>query len=203
MKLTTRELVTIAIFGTLWGIVEMTLGGVLKSLDIPMAGMFLAAIGLTVAMVGRMFVPKRGSTLFIGVIAMLLKLFSLGGVIIGPMVGIFTEALVAELVLSTKKEPGSGVMMVTGALGVTWVVLQPFVTGPILFGRTVFVVWLDFIDAAGRVLGLGDASIVIVLGLYVLIHIVVGVLAGLLAWQVGKQVQSRLGRKSPNVVELQ
>ncbi len=60
----------------------------------------LAAIGLTVALVGRVFVPRRGSTLFIGVIAMLLKLFSLGGVIIGPMVGIFTEALVAEIVLS-------------------------------------------------------------------------------------------------------
>ncbi len=202
MKLSTRELVTIAIFGTLWGIVEMTLGGVLKSLDIPMAGMFLSAIGLTVAMVGRMFVPRRGSTLFIGVIAMLLKLFSLGGVIIGPMVGIFTEALVAELVLSTRKEPSRGLLMVAGALGVTWVVAQPFVTGPLLFGRTIFVVWLDFIDTAGRVLGLGSSSIVIVLGLYVLIHIVVGIIAGLLSWAVGLQVRSRLGKQNPNLVEL-
>lgn len=202
MKLTTRELVTIAIFGTLWGIVEMTLGGVLKSLDIPMAGMFLSAVGLTIAMIGRMFVPKRGSTLFIGVIAMLLKLLSLGGVIIGPMVGIFTEALAAELVLSMKKEPGRGILMLAGALGVTWVVAQPFVTGPILFGRTVFVVWLDFLDTAGRVLGLGGASIVIVLGIYVLIHIVVGVLSGILAWQVGKQVHARLGKREPQVVQL-
>ncbi len=202
MKLITRELVTIAIFGTLWGIVEMTLGGVLKSLDIPMAGMFLAAVGLSIAMIGRIFVPKRGSTLFIGVIAMLLKLLSLGGVIIGPMVGIITEALVAEIVLSTRKEPGQVLLMLAGALGVTWVVAQPFVTGPILFGRTMFVIWLDFIDTAGRVLGLGGSSILIVLGLYILIHVIVGILSGILAWQVGKQVQSRLGRQEANLVQL-
>jgi len=202
LKLITRELVTIAIFGTLWGIVEMTLGGVLKSLDIPMAGMFLAAVGLSIAMIGRIFVPKRGSTLFIGVIAMLLKLLSLGGVIIGPMVGIITEALVAEIVLSTRKEPGQVLLMLAGALGVTWVVAQPFVTGPILFGRTMFVIWLDFIDTAGRVLGLGGSSILIVLGLYILIHVIVGILSGILAWQVGKQVQSRLGRQEANLVQL-
>ncbi len=203
MKFSTRELVTLAIFGTLWGIVEITLGGALKSLNIPMSGMFLSAIGLTVAMTGRVFVPRRGSTLFIGVIAMLLKLFSLGGVIIGPMVGIFTEALVAELVLSTRREPGRGIMMLAGALGVTWVVAQPFVTGPLLFGRTVFVVWLDFLDTASRVLGLETTSIVVVLALYVLIHMVVGVVSGVIAWGVGKQVSTRLGKQSPQkLVEL-
>ena len=202
MKLSTRELVTIAIFGTLWGIVEMTLGGVLKSLDIPMAGMFLAAVGLIVALVGRVFVPKRGTTLFIGVIAMLLKLLSLGGVIIGPMLGIFAEALIAELVLSTRKVPNSTVMMAAGALGVTWVVGQPFVTGPLLFGRTVFVVWLDLLDSARRLLGLGSSAIFVVLGLFVLVHILMGVLAGVVAWNVGGQVHSRLGKGALDGVEI-
>ncbi|MCA9947909.1 MAG: hypothetical protein KC449_30715, partial [Anaerolineales bacterium] len=64
MKLSTRELVTIAVFGTLWGIVEISLGTVLKSLNVPLSGVVLAAIGLTVALVGRLFVPRRGATLF-------------------------------------------------------------------------------------------------------------------------------------------
>ncbi|NTW38151.1 MAG: hypothetical protein HGB17_19070, partial [Syntrophobacteraceae bacterium] len=96
MKLSTRELTTLAVFGALWGLVEISLGSVLKTLDIPLTGIALSAVGLTIALTGRVFVPRRGSTLFIGVIAMLLKLFSLGGVVIGPMVGIFTEAVVAE-----------------------------------------------------------------------------------------------------------
>lgn len=202
MKLTTRELVTIAIFGTLWGIVEMTLGGVLKSLNVPMSGMVLAAIGLLIVMIGRRFVPKRGTTLFIGVIATVLKLFSLGGVIVGPMVGILTEALVAEIVLSIKKEPSRLQMVLAGALGVVWVVAQPFVTGPLLWGRTLFVVWLDFLDAASRNLGLDSSAIFVVISIYVLIHLVVGAIAGFLAWEIGDQVSARLGKKPSRVVEL-
>ena len=125
MKLSTRELATIAVFGTLWGLSEISLGSVLKSLNIPFSGAVLSAIGLAIALVGRSFVPKKGSTLFVGVIAMLLKLFSLGGVIIGPMVGIFSEALVAEIVLSLTGKPRRFSFILVGALGVTWTLLQP------------------------------------------------------------------------------
>jgi len=34
MKFSTRELVLLAVFGALWGVVEITLGSVLKSLDV-------------------------------------------------------------------------------------------------------------------------------------------------------------------------
>ncbi|HUW14610.1 MAG TPA: hypothetical protein VM537_33125, partial [Anaerolineae bacterium] len=124
MKLTTRELVTIAVFGTLWGMVEITLGTVLKSLNIPLSGVLLSTIGLLVALVGRVFVPRRGATLFIGVIAALLKLFSLGGVVVGPMIGILGEALVAEIALSIAGRPRRIGFMLAGALGVVWPLAQ-------------------------------------------------------------------------------
>lgn len=197
MKLTTRELVTVAVFGTLWGVVEISLGTVLKSLNVPMSGAVLAAIGLTVAMVGRLFVPRRGATLFVGIIAMILKLFSLGGVIIGPMVGIFSEALVAELVLSLGGRPRRWLFVTAGALGVLWTLLQPFVTGPLLFGRTLFVVWLDFVDMGSRLLGLNSSVILWIVLALVAVYLVIGGLAGWLSWDVGRHLQIRLG-KSPN-----
>lgn len=194
MKLSTRELATLAVFGALWGLVEVSLGSVLKTLNIPLSGMLLAAIGLTVALTGRVFVPRRGSTLFIGVIAMLLKLFSLGGVIIGPMVGIVTEAIVAEIVLSLAGKPRRGVFVLAGALGVAWVVLQPFITGPLLFGRTVSLIWLDLLDQGSRLLGLDvSAAIWIVLG-FLAIHLALGGLVGWLSWDVARVLQTRLGR---------
>lgn len=199
MKLTTRELVTVAVFGTLWGVVEISLGTVLKSLNVPVSGAVLAAIGLTVALVGRLFVPRRGATLFIGIIAMILKLFSLGGVIIGPMVGIFSEALVAELVLSLGGQPRRWLFMTAGALGVLWTLLQPFVTGPLLFGRTLFVVWLDFVDRGSRLLGLNSSVILWIVLALVAIYLVIGGLTGWLSWDVGRHLQVRLG-KTPNVV---
>jgi hypothetical protein len=194
MKLTTRELATIAVFGTLWGISEMSLGSVLKSLNVPFSGAVLAAIGLTIALVGRVFVPQKGSTLFIGVIAMLLKLFSLGGVIIGPMVGIFSEALVAEIALSLLGRPRLLSSMLAGALGVTWTLVQPFVTGPLLFGRTLFVVWLDLLDTGNRFLGLSvNAALWIILAL-LSIYLVLGALAGWLSWNLAQQLRNRLGK---------
>lgn len=194
MKLSTRELATLAVFGALWGLVEASLGSVLKTLQIPLSGVVLSAIGLTVALTGRVFVPRRGSTLFIGVIAMLVKLFSLGGVIIGPMIGIITEALVAEIVLSLAGKPRRGAFLLAGALGVAWVLLQPFVTGPLLFGRTVFVVWLDLLDQGSRLLGLDPSAVLwIVLG-YLAIHLALGGLIGWLSWDIARMLQTRLGR---------
>jgi hypothetical protein len=194
MKLKTRELVTIAVFGTLWGLVEISLGTVLKTFRIPLSGVLLAATGLMVAMIGRVFVPRRGSTLFIGVIAMLLKLFSLGGVILGPMIGIFAEALVAEIVLSLFQRPGRKVFLLTGGLGVLWVLIHPFITNPLFFGRTAFVVWLDLLDTGSRLIGLDTNAIVGILIFMVAIHLAVGAFAGWLAWDIGYQLHVRLGK---------
>lgn len=194
MKLSTRELATIAVFGTLWGIVEISLGSVLKSLNVPFSGAVLSAIGLTIALIGRVFVPKKGSTLFIGVIAMLLKLFSLGGIIIGPMLGIFAEALVAEIVLSVSGRPRRATLMLAGALGVSWVLVQPFLTGPLLFGRTLFVVWLDLLDTGSRLLGLNARAALWIIVAMLAVYLAIGCLAGWLSWDIARQLQARLGK---------
>lgn len=196
MKYTTRDLVTLAVFGTLWGISEITLGTVLKSLHVPLSGVVLAAVGLLVALVGRVFVPKRGSTLFIGVIAMLLKLFSLGGVIMGPMIGIITEALIAEIVLSLLGKPTRFSLTAAGGAGVLWVLVQPFVTNPLLFGRAVVDVWLDLLRRGGRLLGLGEGAVGWILAGLVLLHLAIGAAAGWMGWTLGHQLQERLGHEN-------
>lgn len=194
MKHTTRELAILAVFGTLWGLVEISLGALLKTLDIPLSGVVLAAIGLTVALTGRVFVPRRGSTLFIGVIAMLLKLFSLGGVVIGPMIAIVTEALVAEITLSLMGKPRRISFILAGAFGVLWVLIQPFVTGPILFGRTLVIVWLDLLDRGSRLLGLDPSAAIWILAGLLAIYLGIGGVVGWLSWDVARQLQTRLGR---------
>lgn len=201
MKLSTRELAILAVFGALWGMVEISLGSVLKTLNIPLSGVVLAAIGLAVALTGRTFVPHRGSTLFVGAIAMLLKLFSLGGAVLGPMIGILTEALVAEIVLSLERRPSRRAFVLAGTLGVAWVLVQPFVTGPLLFGRTVVVVWLDLLDRGSRLLGLQPTAAIWIALVLLLIHLAVGSLAGWLSWDIAKMLQTRLGRTTMDVIQ--
>jgi len=195
MKFSTRDLVLLAVFGALWGVVEITLGSVLKSLNVPLSGVILSAIGLMIALIARLFVPGKGSTLFVGVIAMLLKLFSLGGVIIGPMLGIFAEALIAEIVLSSLGVSGASFIL-AGALGVSWSFVQPFVTGPLLFGRALLDVWVGVVEKAARALGMNPQAVLLAVIAFVAAHLLIGGVAGWFAWKLGRQLQRRMQVKA-------
>jgi ABC-type thiamin/hydroxymethylpyrimidine transport system permease subunit len=200
MKFTTRQLVTMAVFGALWGVVEISLGSVLHAIKIPLTGLALTAIGLMMALIGRLFVPKRGSTFFIGVIATVLKLFSIGNIVIGPMIAILAEALAAELILDIFTKPTRLAFMLAVAGGALWTLIQPFVTGLLIFGRGLLSIWLDTIDLGSRLFGLSSQAVLwIVVGL-VLLYLAVGAFSGWLAWKLGQLVVARLGGHSPSTV---
>jgi ABC-type thiamin/hydroxymethylpyrimidine transport system permease subunit len=192
MKLTTRQLVTLAVFGALWGAVEISLGSVLKALNLPLSGATLAAVGLMIAMIGRLFVPRRGTTLFIGVIAMVLKIFSIGSIIIGPMIGILAEAILAEIVLSLFKQPSLPAFLLAGVTGSLWVVVQPFVTGLLIFGRDLFTVWLDLLDLGQRLFGIDTSAAILIVLVIAAVHILIGSLSGWMAWIIGKALLARM-----------
>jgi ABC-type thiamin/hydroxymethylpyrimidine transport system permease subunit len=192
MKLTTRQLVTLAVFGALWGAVEISLGSVLKALNLPLSGAILSAIGLMIAMIARQFVPRRGTTLFVGVIAMVLKLFSIGSIIIGPMIGILMEAILAEIVLSLFKEPGLPACLMAGMTGVLWTLIQPFATGVLLFGRDLFTIWLDLLDTGERLFGIDPKAAVLIVIVLAVVHAAIGLLGGWLARSVGRLLIARL-----------
>ena len=201
MKNTTRELVTLAVFGTLWGVVEISLGSVLHAINIPMTGLVLAAVGLMIALIGRFFVPKRGSTIFVGVIATILKLFSIGAIIVGPMIGILAEALIAELVLSIFGSPTRASFVLAGVSGVLWTMAQPFVTGLLLFGRDLLSIWIEMIESGGKLFGLGTQAVVWIFGVLLMMHLAIGSLAGLLGWSLAGSINSRLGRNTTQVAK--
>lgn len=197
MKNSTRDLVLLAVFGALWGVVEISLGSVLHAINLPMTGLALAAVGLMIALIGRVFVPKRGSTVFIGVIATILKLFSIGAIVIGPMIGILVEALLAELVLSAFGKPSRVSLVFAGMAGVLWTLLQPFVTGLLLFGRDLLSVWIEMIDSGAQLFGLNSQAVLFVLIGLLALHLLVGGLAGWLSWPMANLLTARMGRIRP------
>lgn len=193
MKFSTRELVTMSVFGALWGLVEISLGSVFHAINLPLTGMILAIIGVMIASLARLFVPRRGSTIFIGVIAMILKLFSIGNVVVGPMVGILSEVLIAELILDTYLKPTMLTFIFACAGAALWTIVQPFVTGVMLFGRNLVVVWLDLLDSGSRLLGLSPQTALWIVAVMVSIHLLLGGFGGWLAWKLGLVLKTRLG----------
>ena len=215
-KFTTRDWVYIAVFGALWGGIEITLGAYLHVIFPPLAdtflvGVILAGMGGLIALTGRHFVPHTGSVLMIGVVTALLKALSLGGVKIGPMVAILAESLLIEagLVLSRveglllapikfgtpSREPSRWGFALAGALAVSWNFFHKFVMMRLLFGKGISEVAVKMVKDGNKLLGLDVRYSIAILVILLFIRLVVGAVAGWLAWDLGGAVRRRLARE--------
>jgi hypothetical protein len=64
----------------------------------------------------------------------------------------------------------------------------------LFFGRDPFVVWLDMIDNGSRMLGFNSHLVWGVVAALVAVHVILGGMAGWLAWDAGRQLQRRMGQ---------
>jgi ABC-type thiamin/hydroxymethylpyrimidine transport system permease subunit len=199
-RFTTRDLVYIAVFGALWGALEMTLGSYLHlifpSLATPLVGVgtIMTAIGMVVALIGRLFVPRTGSVLMIGIVVAILKALSIGGVKLPAMLAIIIESLLAELGLLLSRKPSRGRFMLAGCLAVLWTFFHKFFASYVFLGRGIYDVYLGMLKQGAQALGIGVSYALVIVVAFLLIRIVAGGLAGWLAWDLGRAVQTRLTR---------
>jgi len=189
----TRDLVTLAVFGALWGAAEISLGSVLHALHLPLTGLVTGAVGMVIALTGYCFVPRRGAVLVIGVVSALLKIFSIGSTVLGPMLAIVMEALVAELGLALAGgKPRRFVLVLAGGLGVLWSFVHPFVTLGLFGGRGMFAVIQRVVENGVRLFGLDPHAVVLIVLITAALHLLVGLAAGALAYDLGRQLAHRL-----------
>jgi len=198
--LTTRDWVYIAVFGALWGAIEITLGAYLHVIFPPLAdtflvGVIMAGLGGIIALTGRHFVPHTGSVLMIGVVTALLKALSLGGVKIGPMVAILAESLLIEAGLLLTRQPSRWGFTLAGALAVSWNFFHKFVMMRLLFGEGIYEVAVKMIKDGNKLLGLDVRYSIAILVILLFIRLVIGAVAGWLAWDLGGAVRRRLARE--------
>lgn len=199
---TIRDWVTIGLFGALWGVVEMTLGSVLHAIYPPLAdtfltGVVLGGIGAAVALTGRHFVPKRGSVALIGVVTALLKLLGPGENKIGPVVAILIEGVLMEMALLFARTPRRWTFVVGGALAVAWNLPHKFLMMRLLYGKGIAEVYTKMVQDGSQSLGLAPSLALLILALLLLIRLAVGALGGWGAWELGRAVARRLGRRMP------
>ena len=86
-----------ALFGTLWGALELTIGTALHLAGVPLYGVLMSLIALVCLVTLRRLQPRFGVCALAGAVAIFLKIFALGGLRPGPMVGIGLAALLVEL----------------------------------------------------------------------------------------------------------
>ncbi len=88
-----------AVIGGLWASVEIVIGSFLHNLRIPFAGTILASQGILILIAFNQVWKESGIIFRAGIITALMKSISPSSVILGPMIGIFMEAALLELLL--------------------------------------------------------------------------------------------------------
>ena len=200
MRFTVRDLVYVAIFGAIWGTLEMSAGSYLHLVFPPLAtpligvGTIMTGLGMVVALVGRLFVPKRGSVVMIGVVTAILKVLSIGGVRLSPVLAIIIESLLAELGLLLSRKPSRWGFALAGSLAVLWTFFHKFFGSYVFLGRGIYEVYLGLLNAGAQGLGIERGYAFVVIAALLLVRIVAGGMAGWLAWELGRSVQARLAK---------
>jgi hypothetical protein len=181
-----------ALFGTLWGALEATLGTAVYLGKVPLRGTLMGVVGLLCLVCLRRLQPRPGVCLLAGAVAVFLKIFTLGGFYPGPVIGIAVQALVVEAAMTglgggaVGAAVGGFVTLATNPLqklGMTWLVA----------GRDAVAASFRLLEESAAALGLPAVQAVALFWTVVVLTGVAGAAGGLWSWWVAGRVERRLG----------
>jgi hypothetical protein len=174
-----------ALYGALWGALEATVGTAIHLGRVPFRGEIMGLIGLVCLVCLRRLQPRVGVVLVAGLTAIFLKVFTLGGLYPGPLVGIATQTLAVEFGFLVAGGPWAGALGGTISLGTN--PIQRVVTAWIVGGS-------EAATAVLRAVGeLGGVEAKWVLAGFVGLAASIGAVGGVFAWRLAGRVARRLG----------
>lgn len=180
----------VAAFGALWGAIEITLGSFLNTLRFPFSGTVLSCLGTIIMVAGRQILPRRGASLATGLVAALCKSISPGGIILGPMIGISSEAVLVELALLPA--PRSRLCAAAGGmLAAVWSTCQKIITQSVFYGAGILALYLAILRRARDWLGLPAEAGWWALAALLAVVLAMGAAAGLLGRRIGVDARRR------------
>lgn len=180
-----------ALFGGLWGAAEASLGAILSAARVPLAGLLMAAIGVLCLVTARRIFPAIGVSLLMGVVASFLKVFSAGGFVIGPVIGIMAESVMVEIAMTVTASTAPGAV-IGGALALASAPLQQVATVAVVAGPEGAAAFERALRRAAAMFGWhGPTSLDLVAALAGAAA-ALGGLAGALSWRVAGRVRRRL-----------
>ncbi|MFC1618905.1 hypothetical protein ACFL45_03070 [Candidatus Neomarinimicrobiota bacterium] len=184
-----RLIAYIAVFGSLWGLAEASLGTTLHLLKIPFSGLILTAIALNIILIARAFYDAPGSTISIALLAAVIKALSLSTIKVGPIVGILMEGLLAEAILTLIGPGRTGFLIAGLSLGI-YPLVQSIITRTILFGAAFVPMILELVEGLSNRVGSGFGWILLIT--YVILHVVIGLAAAGIAWTIRRHTAAKL-----------
>jgi hypothetical protein len=183
-----------ALIGSLWGALELSVGSVLHLSRLPLTGLVMAAIGLACLLTLRRLSPLPGVCLVAGAVAVVVKVFGIGGLYPGPLIGIAAEALLVEFALSVLPR-GAAAAVAAGALVFLWGPVQKVAMTRIVAGRDAIEAAVTLAGRALAAVGLAGVGFGWAVGAVAALLATVGGVVGWAAWRLAGRVAARVGEE--------
>ena len=190
IRQTTRKITLFALLGATLGILESQFGSLLHSANIPFVGSIMISISLLFLIAGRYFTGFKASSLAISANASLIKFLLVGGIAIYPIVGIFIQAILFDLIVWNKSQKLLRYML-AGVLMLIYSIFHPFITHGLMGGWKILEVYGKIIQMGSTVLGVNENFGLLILLLLVMVQSMLGIFATIVFYTFVVKLEAR------------
>lgn len=177
-----------AAMGSLWASFEIIIGSFLHNLRFPFAGTILSLASVSLIIAFIQVWRHKGLVWRAGLIAALLKSISPSAIILGPMIGIFSEALIIEFFILLLGRNLAGYMM-GGAIAVFSALLHKIVSLLVTYGFDLIIIADEFYQFISRQIGYTEGDPDIIISIVVVIYMLAGAAGAVTGFMAGKKAQ--------------
>ncbi len=174
-----------SVVGSLWAVVEIVLGSLLHNLKIPLSGSILSFITVYLIIAFFQLWKVNGIIWRSGLICALMKSLSPSSILLGPMIGILTEAIILEISIRIIGK-NTFAYAIGGALAVFSVLVQKTCSLLIYYGWDIVTLLENMYLYAANQLKFESVapkySLIFISGIY----LISGFVAGILGYKSGK-----------------
>jgi nucleoside-triphosphatase THEP1 len=176
-----------SIIGTIWAASEIVLGSFLHNLKIPFSGCILTAIGIIILISISYIWSEKGLFWRAGLICALMKTMSPSAIIFGPMIAIFSEALLLEFFIRLFGRTLAG--YITGAMfAMSWNLFQKIANYIIFYGLNIVDVYTDLLKLAQKQLDLQSDIVWLPIIILLIIYSLFGIFSAVIGMRVGRKM---------------
>lgn len=172
--------------GSIWASTEIIAGNFLHTLRIPFTGELMAFFAVFFLVAATTKWKVRGLIWRAGIICALMKFFSPGTAVFGPMIGIMSEALMLELGIALLGMNPAG-FLIGGALAVSEPLVHKIVNLIIIYGWNLVVVLDKSAEVLIRIFGMNGLKPFHLLLILFSLNITLGIIASISGYISGKK----------------
>jgi nucleoside-triphosphatase THEP1 len=181
--------------GSLWASVEIVVGSFLHNLRVPFAGTILAVMGISLMIAFQYKWKDQGLIWRSGMICAIMKSLSPSAVILGPMIGILTEAFLLDFFIRLLGRNPLGFILGSVAAVLSALIHKVF-TIILLYGFNIVQILENMYQYAQKQLKVTGPEPITLLVYLVTLYLIFGILAAIIGMHAGK----KLGEQKQNLI---